>query len=108
MNILQSDLPVIKYITTNERVDFYLMGSQANIAYKVFTTQPNVRKDIDGYIKLVENISHLDKPVKGRDRLRFTDAHKELLKYKINNKGFDNTKGKLMYKDCLGLKITVE
>jgi hypothetical protein len=109
MNVLTTELPIIKHITTNERVDFYLNG------HKVLFTLPNVRKDLDNYIKLVEAISLLDKPVKGRDRLKFTEAHKEFLKYSVsisdntsdNTSGFDNIRGKLMYQDVLGLKIIV-
>jgi hypothetical protein len=106
MNILVSELPLIKYITTNERVDFYLN------AHKVFTTLPNVRKDISSYIALVESISLLDKPTVGKDRLKFTEAHRALLinqgyPNSINISGFDNTRGKLMYKDVLGLKIVI-
>ena len=106
MNILQTELPLIKYITTNERVDFYLNG------HKVFTTLPNVRKDISSYIALVESISLLDKNVISRDRLKFTEAHKALLinqgyPNNINTSGFDNTRGKLMYRDVLGLKIVI-
>ncbi len=106
MNILQTELPIIKYITTNERVDFYLNG------YKVFTTLPNVRKDIISYIGLVESISLLDKTAIGNDRLKFTESHRVLLVNQgypndINTGGFDNTRGKLMYKDVLGLKIIV-
>ena len=139
MNVLVSALPVIKYITTNERVDFYLNDPSATPLawdpsatplawdpsaiplawdHKVFSTQPNVRKDISSYIKLVEYIGLLDKPVKGCDRLKFTEAHKELLKYTVytsNNTGgfdntrcFDNIRGKLMYRNVLGLKIIVE
>jgi hypothetical protein len=106
MNILQTELPLIKYITSNERVDFYLNG------HKVFTTLPNVRKDISSYIGLVESISLLDKYVVSRDRLKFTESHRALLVNQgyptnINTGGFDNIRGKLMYKNVLGLKIIV-
>jgi hypothetical protein len=106
MNILQTELPLIKYITTNEKVDFYLNG------HKVFTTLPNVCKDIGSYIALVESISLLDKYVVSQDRLKFTEAHRALLMNQgyptsINTSGFDNFRGKLMYRNVLGLKIVV-